>query len=177
MVKTSIERVTDPSRLPEIFQFRAFAWENSPSKETVNTQLFPNGWSDGADKDSLIWYLTDDWNKIVATARLTYFDHPEQTQMIGVDLKDCSLPVTRPFGFFSRLAIHKSHRGQGIAKMFDQLRIDQLKEDGIQFAVIEVNQKRIKPLEKLGFRVLNHVQFNPSPNGDVETLTLMIIEV
>ncbi|MCP4443251.1 MAG: GNAT family N-acetyltransferase [Aureispira sp.] len=175
-MKYEIKLLQDKSKLQEIYDLRVHAWENSPSKKTINKSLFPKGWFDEADKDSFIWYLSNEENKIIATARLTYLNNLSQLKKLGVVFHDIKIPEERPFGFFSRLVIHKNFRGKGIAKLFDLVRLEKLKKDNIRLGLIEVNNKRVAPLSKLGFIKIGFVKFKPASIGEEEVLNLMSIE-
>jgi GNAT superfamily N-acetyltransferase len=177
ITKKSIKLLLDKSRIQEIYDFRVSAWENSPSEKTVNKTLFPNGWYDKADDASLIWYLADNRNKIIGTARLTYFHHIHEIKNIGLDIKKFNLPLERPFALLSRLAIDKSIRGKGISSLFDELRIEKLKTDKVKFALVEVIQERVKSLKKFGFVPIGKIKFKPNLMGQEELLTLMLLEV
>jgi len=174
-MKSKIKLLRDQSRLREIYDLRVRAWENSPSKNMINKTLFPNGWFDSADKDSLIWYLANNQNEFIATARLSYLENLNQLLDIGIDTKNLSIPINEPFGLLSRLAIEKNYRGKGIAQSFDEIRIEKLKEDGLKYALVRVNDKRVPKLEELGFKHISKVKFQPSPLGQKELLNLMFL--
>lgn len=173
-MKKDINLLTNKFQLQEIYDFRVHAWENSPAKNTVNRILFPNGWSDGVDDFSLIWYKKNDLGQIIATARLTYFDDVQNAIDLGIDLTNVELPPQRPFGFLSRLAIDKSFRGKGLSRCFDEIRLNKLKKDKIPFGLVEVIDQRVEGLKALGFKVIGMVKFKPNSQGQEETLNLMI---
>lgn len=170
------ELLTDKSRLQEIYEFRVTAYENSSYNQIVNSTLFPNGWFDEVDDFSYHWYLCNEKNDIIATARLTYFENIEQLKSIGLDLQNFQLPIMRPFGFISRLVVDKSYRGKGVSKLFDELRIQKLRENRVEFAIAEVRQERISTLYKFGFKTIGEIVFLSNPKGQSEVLTLMLWE-
>ena len=175
-MKLQIRLLEDCSRLPELYEFRVRAWENSPSKNMVNRTLFPNGLFDAADERSLIWYMTNEQDEFIATARLTYLYHPQQFDEIRLDPNNLAIPPVRPIGLFSKLAVDSNFRGRGIARRLDQIRIQQLQADGIPFALGTVNNKRMPRLESLGFRRIGIMDAQPSPKGAKGITNLMLLE-
>jgi len=170
----NLKFITDTSRLPEIFDFRVKAYENSAYSKIVNRTLFPDGWSDEADQFSFHWILTNVEDVIVASARLTYFETVEQLASIDIDISQFNLSVSKPFALISRLVVDKTLRNHGISKLFDTVRIDKMKKDNIPMCFAEARQERIKSLENLDFGIVGSINFRANPDGAGESLTLMV---
>lgn len=167
------ELLTDKTRLQEIYDLRVTAYENSANSNIVNRRIFPNGWFDNFDLSSFHWIIEKN-SKIVASARLTYFNNINDLRLIGIDISGFEIEIKYPFGLISRLVIEKSLRGQGLAKQFDTCRINQMKKDQVSLCFAEAREERIKQLNGSGFINIGKLQFNASFMGDTEMLNLMI---
>jgi len=99
----------------------------------------------------------EDDGKIVAADRLALLENLEDTHQ---DLNGFELPLERPFGFFSRCAVHPLHRKKGYAQLLDCARIKFIKEKNIPFTMAFCFNDRISSLEKIGFKKIGNIEYD-----------------
>lgn len=145
----------DKSRLQEIYNLRVFAWENSPGKENVNAEKYPNGYRDNLEDISIHIISTNEIGEIIGAARLTVCDSLDQLPYPGIfKAYEHLMPKERPFLFYSRLVIHPDYRKTGLRKIFDDFRIKKHMELGISFGLVTVKPKRLLQIVPYGFKEL-----------------------
>ncbi len=148
-----VQLLTDKRRLQEIYDLRVYAWENSRQHQFINKYYFPQGWSDGLDKDAFHWIIEINGN-IIASSRVCVLRNMEH---MNEDFSMFKLPDDKPFAFYSRLVIHPMYRGKGITHLMDNARIEFIKENRVAFTLAWAREERLETLYKLGFTKLGHL--------------------
>lgn len=150
----------DKTRLQEIYDLRVDVWENSEKNEFVNRKIFPNGWFDDLDETAYHWVITNNENKIIAAARLNIFDSLETFPYYKF-ISHLNIPQYTPFGFFSRLVIHKDYQGKGLSIRLDTSRMLFCEAKRVHWLQVLATSERVKNLfEKLNFKIFGQVQVN-----------------
>ncbi len=154
-VRLNIIRVTDPTVLQRIYQFRVQVWLTVPG---VQPDTFPDGrWQDAHDAHARHWAIFDE-NNIVGAARLCIHqdlrDIPDAHLFRDIDV---SLPL--PIASINRVVVHPRMRGRGLARQLDQARLEQAARLGCRSVVgcwTQVSgERRWRALERQGFRPVN----------------------
>lgn len=146
--------LTDKTRLKEIYQLRVLAWEHSDYSKYINRQLYPNGLTDHLDNDGFHFIMQNDKNEIIGCNRFNIL-HDSNDLIEKEFYYKFRFPMTRPFGFFSRLVIHPDYRGLKLSSKFDQAVLNFSKQQGVSFSVVRVRFEGIKQLTKFGFQILD----------------------
>lgn len=153
----TIRPLSEPSRLREIYRLRVTAWEHSTGGTVINHDLFPDGWTDELDEDARHWTVTDDTGRIVASARLNIFDHPEQFPDYR-SLLTLPVPSETPFAFCSRLVVHPSYRGRGLSTGLLRERLAYCEAHGVAWASAYVTLHSVKAkLREEGFGAIGEI--------------------
>lgn len=84
----------------------------------------------------------------MAAARLALLQELEDTHQ---DVSAFTLPGQRPFGYFSRCAVHPNFRLKGLATLLDKARINFLETHKVRFTLAFCFPDRASALENLGF--------------------------
>lgn len=146
-----VQLVSDPSVLEAIYRLRAAAWR-------ARTDLFPGEltqWSDADDQGAMHWAVFGAHGSPIAAARLS--THPSIEQCPGSEVfapwKD-DLPG--PVALLARLVVDVAYAGQGLSRQLDIVRIEAAQKLGCRSVVgsTYAGPKRLRALERLGFRVL-----------------------
>lgn len=152
--------LTDKSRLQEIYDLRVDVWENSPKNKFVNRQLFPNGWFDELDDTAYHWYIINDENKIIASARVNIFDDFTEYPYYEF-VRRLNIPDKLPFALFSRLVIHPDYQGLGLSIRLVSSRMLFCEAKKIFWLQVLATNERIKNLfEKLQFKIIGQATVN-----------------
>ena len=141
------------SQLPKIAHLRVTAWESSPRAHFVNRTWFPDGWREPLD-DTAHHFVLRDGNRIIAAARLNLLNHLAD---LPIDLASITLPLERPFAYWSRLVVHPDWRGERIAYAMDAVRFEASWKEGAAFILACAVQDRVTRLERKGFVALGEV--------------------
>lgn len=148
---TEPEILIDKSRLPEIFDLRVFAWENSPSTSNINRENFPNGLFDRLDETAIHWVSLDEAGGIVAAARLAAVNDVSELPFPKI-FAGLELPPERPFLYYSRLVIHPDYRKQGLKEKLDRIRLCYKLANNFAFSLATASQNRAAQLAKYGWK-------------------------
>lgn len=145
----------DTDRLPEIYLLRTSSWENSPGRADINSNRFPNGYSDSLDEVSIHFIATTETDEIIAAARLTLCNRISDLPYAHIfDQYLHCLPHNEPFVFYSRLVIHHRYRKMGLREQFDTIRMQTQQQLSVSFGLVTVNPKRQRQLKPYGFQLL-----------------------
>lgn len=111
-------------------------------------------WEDGFEKSALHFLAIED-HTLVGVARFSQSgDEQVRKQFAHAPaMLDFSASLKRPIGVISRLSVHPSARGKGVARRLDEARIDHAKNVGCTHIICEVKAgaHREKALARLGF--------------------------
>ena len=171
---SSSQLLTNKSRLKEIYDLRVNVWEHSGKSKFVNSQLFPNGWTDALDVKALHWTITNDQNEIVAAARLNIF-HSANELPYHNSIKHLTLPAAFPFAFYSRLVIDHRYHGNGLSRQLATSRTLYCKENSINWGLVFINNPHIIQLfEKLDFKNIGQADVNYHPSSPTHSVNVLI---
>ncbi len=160
--RTSI--LSEPSRLPEIYELRLIAWERSSRKEVANRTLFPNGWYDDLDESAIHWISVDENDIIVASARLNIFNALERFPYYNA-IQHIEMDPKGTFAFFSRLVVHPQFRKNGLGRALYQSRAAYCEEHDISWSQVFINDPHVIAMfESEGFENVGKasVSYHPS---------------
>jgi len=165
--------LTDLSRLKELYKFRVFAWENSPGHASINSSLCPDGYYDHREEKSIHIIATAE-DRIVGSARLTICHSLEEIPAIFKTYENL-IPPTRPFLFYSRMAVHPDYRKTSLRKELDDFRVKTHADLQIPFGLINTNQKRLRQLADYDVKTLGTIQQQLIPNSSIEKRMITLI--
>ena len=141
----------EAARLPEIYELRVLAWEQSERAAFVNRSLYPQGWTDALDAAATHFIVEANGN-IVAAARVNVLRHPDET---GEAFGQFSLPDTRPFAHYSRLVVHPDYRNRGLRVAIDDTVADWFERSPCVFMVgLCGTEARLQQCLEMNFRIL-----------------------
>lgn len=158
--------LNDNTRLQEIYDLRVSAWENSGKSEVINRHFFPNGWSDDLDDAAHHWVITNEFDDIVAAARLNIFDASDQTPHCAI-AGSCKESQHGTCGLLGRLVIHPKYQHQSLSGKLIDARLAYSYEHKIDWLQALVTSEKIKSvLTRLDFQThgdkqVNYHQFTP----------------
>ena len=137
----------------EILKLRKSVWEQKclyPMQKVLNTCFY-----DEYDDYAYHWAAFDNDNNIAASARLS--KHPNLNSLSGHQLTDDSdiAGISFPIASLSRLVIHKSFHGQGLAERFDKERIAKAKQLECNAVCIITYGQRTKKIMDDGFEAFH----------------------
>lgn len=152
--------LTDKSRLKEIYDLRVTAWEHSDKGAVINHQLFPEGWYDELDSEANHWIITNEEDKIIASARLNIFTNLEAFPYRS-SLRNIKLVHKTPLGFYGRLVVHPQYHGLDLSVKLVTARINYCEMKRIPLLEALVTRERIKNiLLKLDFKIIDQIEVN-----------------
>lgn len=168
--------LTDSSRLSEIYNFRVDVWGNYEKSAIVNRRLFPQGWKDELDDSAFHWIITNEEGKLIASARLNIFNSPEEFPY-HCCTRHLSLPVEKPFAFFSRLVVLPEYRGDGRSFQLAYSRMRFCETKGIRWMQTYINNERIKNLySELGFANIGQAEISYHKDTPPHSVNVLIKE-
>lgn len=168
--------LTDSARLSEIYNFRVDVWEQHEKSQIVNRRLFPNGWKDDLDESAFHWIITDREDKLIAAARLNIFNSTEKFPY-HCCTRHLSMPVEKPFAFFSRLVVLPEYRGDGKSFQLAYSRMCFCEANGIQWMQTYINNERVKSLySELGFVNIGQAEINYHEATQPHSVNVLIKE-
>ena len=133
------------------------AWEQSPGAQYVNSSFFPQGWADALDSHTTAQHwIVEDGGRIVAAARVVLLDTLEES---GQDFSRFTLPIERPYCYYSRLVMLPAYRKSGLALSFDKIRLHYLQTVGVAFAIATTHYKHLDSLLALGWTHIGDMPF------------------
>lgn len=152
--------LTDKSRLKEIYDLRVSVWENSEKSGFINRQLFPNGWYDELDEEAQHWIITDEEDKIIASARLNLFYSLDRF-LYATLIRNLNVPSQAPVGLFGRLVIHPQYQGLSLSAKLISSRINYCEMNKVHWLQALVTSDRIKNiLARLDFKIIGQIDVN-----------------
>lgn len=111
-------------------------------------------WEDGFEKNAL-HFLALDGDSVLGVARFNQSSGAEIHKQFAhaAAMLEFAATLDRPIGVISRLSVHPSARGKGVARRLDEARIDHAKNMGCTHIICEVKAgaHREKALARLGF--------------------------
>ncbi len=134
----------------EIGVFRRKVWE---VEREFDVDAFPEqSWLDDLDKTAVHWLVFND-GEIVASARLgVYFSYAETPYM--EIMKPYKSLLKLPIASLNRLVVHRDYRGNHIAQLLDEARVEEAKKNKAKTLVGQAVAGRIKGLQGLGFEYI-----------------------
>lgn len=148
-------KVHYPEHINEIGALRIKAWRD---EEGTDPDFFSKSiWLDELDAIAHHWIITYR-GTIVASARLTlhfHYDNVPYRELLDDKLENCG---ALPIASINRLVVHPEHRGNGLAKMLDQERINFAKAYGVKTILVQPLDNRIDPLKKLGYQLVGKIK-------------------
>ena len=156
--------LTDKSRLPEIYNFRVSAYEQSSSVAYINRSTYPHSWFDALDQEAYHW-IVEDCQQIVASCRLCVLYN---LQEIEEDFQQFDLS-RGPYAFYSRLVVAKEFRGKGLGHKMDLVRMDFIRRQEINLIVAWARINRLPSLYRLGFKPLGPLRIRFGDEEEVVT--------
>jgi GNAT superfamily N-acetyltransferase len=157
-----VEQVQYPSFIEEIGRLRYEVWIKLVQ---AKSPYFQNEqWLDKNDRDSYHWVVQDQ-GKVIASARLSIHGHMEDLQCYSRIPQEALPWIELPVAVLNRLVVHPDYRGQKIAALLDEKRIQFARERAVRSLVGEPILSRIKVLEGFDFKVFGPVYFIPELPG------------
>jgi GNAT superfamily N-acetyltransferase len=120
--------------------------------------------ADPHDDHAIHWGVFED-DVLIGTARLCLHDSLAEAPD-GEMFAEIDLPI--PIASMNRLVVLKSHRGLGIGRLLDDLRIAKARQLGARAVIVTPAnvESRLRSLERRGFRflagILGHPIWSPS---------------
>ena len=134
--------ITDPSRVAEIYRFRAEVWK----AEGFAVDPCPDEHSIHARH----WIVTRN-GETVGAARLCFHAAIEETPDFE-DIMHLGLSVSCRFGFLSRLAVCPSAGGHHLSTYLDAVRVESARAAGAKAVLGRFFEYRVQGLAAMGFR-------------------------
>ena len=168
--------LTDPSRLPEIYNLRLNVWEHSGQSEFVNRKLYPNGWHDYLDKTAFHWVVFNKQNRIIASARLNLFYSLEDFPYC-LSVKKFLLPAAIPFAFFSRLVVDPQYRQNGLSRQLFTGRSLFCEERQTRWSQVFINNPIIiNQFEKSGYNNIGKTDVAYHSSSEPHSVNVLVKE-
>ena len=168
--------LTDSSRLSEIYNFRVDVWGQHEKSAIVNRRLFPEGWKDALDESAFHWIVTNEEGKLIAAARLNIFNSVEVFPY-QCCTRHLSMPLEKPFAFFSRLVVLPEYRGEGLSFQLAYSRMQFCEARGIKWMQAYINNERVKKLySELGFVDIGQAAISYHPSSAPHAVNVLIKE-
>ena len=142
-------RLVGPEHIDEIGILRAYVWSlhSAFSKSLLdNSGRFLDKWE--VQSYHFAIFLSDS-KTIVASARLTIGENPTEVPYAQV-LEDAGHKFSYPLAVISRLVVHPDHRGRGLSKLLDNVRLQCAREKGSK-VIVGISFTREDALINLGF--------------------------
>jgi len=136
-------------QLEEIGRLRTLVWTGE--SDVNRHSLGPEPWIDPVDGSACQWTVRDH-GCLVAAARLTIHDNLASIPYQAA-FRD-RLPESEPYAAMNRLVVLPDHRGQGLARRLDCLRLRHAPRIGAALVVVVASGRRVLALESLGFENL-----------------------
>jgi GNAT superfamily N-acetyltransferase len=162
-----VEVTGNETLLKQIYSLRIEAWCMS-----VDLPMDIIECHDSYDDEGRHWALVEN-NEVLAAARLTLHSDLKEVPELGTYRDFKSMMPAGPYGSFNRLIVKPSHRGKGLARRLDAVRIDAARAAGVAVVIgatgsVAGNRRRISQLIDAGFRVLGDGQ--PFEGGTAQYL-------
>jgi GNAT superfamily N-acetyltransferase len=157
----SVRELSAPVEIQAAQRLRYIVWR---SEGAVINHAADEMIADHHDDHAIHWGAFDG-NELVGAARLCLHNDLSEAPDAEMFL---TANISPPFASMNRLVVLSSHRGQGIGKLFDQVRIQKARDSGSRTVVIApINvYSRKQSLRKQGFQVLSgiagHAKWSPS---------------
>jgi GNAT superfamily N-acetyltransferase len=152
----------DPEILRRIFRLRALVWSEVMG---IAGTCFPGGvWRDAYDDSALHWAAFID-GSVVGAARLSV--HQSIGDCPDAEIFTGSSSFQAPIACLTRLVVHPSARGAGIAASLDDTRLAEAERRGCRTATVFVHHlsgpRRLQALLARGFQCLAPIDSWPDP--------------
>lgn len=166
----------DKSRLPEIFQLRVRAYQDSPLKSHITPEKYPDGYSDNLDNSGIHFVVCDANDRIIAAARLNAINCIEELPYPGV-FRSFELPPEKPFLFYSRLVVESDFRNNRLAANLLRNVMCYHKEKSFPYGITTV-KNNINMVLSVGFEKLGIIDCESDKNyvfaNEVTTYAVII---
>jgi predicted GNAT family N-acyltransferase len=120
----------------------------------LDMALFPDGvWLDVADTEANArhWIVRDDAGDVIAAARLTLLNELAEDNRDAMVWKRCGAELPLPTVDLSRLVVHRSARGRGVAQSLNRVRVQAARDMGARSVMATASEANARLLLKLGF--------------------------
>jgi GNAT superfamily N-acetyltransferase len=166
-----------PDIIKAIGALRAEVWRDEPE---IFFHEFGDSdcWTDPVDDFAYHWVVYDG-DELVAAARLSLHADLATAPYASV-FEQCHIDVVGKVASINRLVVKKSHRGAGIARALDRIRLKKAIQLGAKAVIaVPVGDSRAKALASLGYLLLEarldpHALSLPLDNTQVSVMVMPV---
>lgn len=153
---------TDSDLMKEIGRFRYKVWQQERS---INDSLFPDScWIDSEDNTARHWILRDIRGDIIASARITFHPHLDESSRDIQLWRKCGKNIPLPTVDLGRLVVSNEWRGRGIAQTMNHIRINAARDMGAKSIIVTASDGNARLLRKIGFVDIGEtIEFSDRP--------------